>query len=88
MTLQCQVTPLNSLTDLFWTKDGQKLISTDSVRYSGGNKTVPSLTIYSSTPEDTGNYVCVAANRFGNSSGGNTTLTITCKLVSIIKYYS
>ncbi|CAL1547886.1 unnamed protein product, partial [Lymnaea stagnalis] len=76
VTLTCQVTPLNSLTDLYWTKDGQRLSTTNAAKYSGGTSAVPSLTIYSLSPSDGGAYVCVATNQFGTTPSGNVTLNL------------
>ncbi|XP_059165768.1 hemicentin-1-like [Physella acuta] len=68
VTLSCQVTPLNTLTELYWLKDGQRLVTSNTVKYSGGTTATPSLTILSLTPIDKGSYSCVARNSYGNSS--------------------
>lgn len=79
VTLTCQVTPVNSLTDLYWTKDGQRISTSNATKYSGGSTAVPNLTIYSLSPSDGGSYVCVATNQFGSTPSGNTTLNLQCK---------
>ncbi|XP_035828095.1 hemicentin-1 [Aplysia californica] len=79
VTVPCTVTPLNGLTDLYWTKDGQRIDPSSSSRYSGGTVTTPSLTISSVQSGDSGTYVCVATNNFGTGSGGNVNLIIPYK---------
>ncbi|KAK6963489.1 hemicentin-1, partial [Biomphalaria glabrata] len=79
VTLDCQVAPLDSLSDLYWTKNGVKLNTTGSSKYSGGTKSIPNLTINSMTDSDVGRYECVATNNFGTTEGPNITVSVQYK---------
>ncbi|KAK6963488.1 hemicentin-1, partial [Biomphalaria glabrata] len=79
VTLDCQVAPLDSLSDLYWTKNGVRLNTTGSSKYSGGTKSIPNLTINSMTDSDVGRYECVAVNNFGTTEGPNITVNLEYK---------
>ena len=79
VTLPCEITPLDSLQELKWQRNGLDLAVSDSARYFGGTVSNPSLTILNPTDTDSGNYRCVATNQYGTSSGGVTTLDIQCE---------
>ncbi|KAK0043006.1 hemicentin-1, partial [Biomphalaria pfeifferi] len=79
VTLDCQVAPLDSLSDLYWTKNGVRLNTTGSSKYSGGTKSIPNLTINSMTDSDVGRYECVAVNSFGTNEGPNLTVSLQYK---------
>ncbi|KAK3769148.1 hypothetical protein RRG08_034479 [Elysia crispata] len=76
VTLPCEITPLDSLQELKWQRNGLDLAVSNSARYFGGTVSNPSLTILNPTDTDSGNYRCVATNQYGTSLGGVTTLDI------------
>ncbi|RUS78514.1 hypothetical protein EGW08_013726, partial [Elysia chlorotica] len=76
VTLPCEITPLDSLQELKWQKNGLDLSVTDSARFFGGTVSTPSLTFLNPRDTDSGNYRCVATNQYGTSAGGVTNLDI------------
>ncbi|GFO02841.1 titin [Plakobranchus ocellatus] len=77
MTLHCAITVNSTVTDLYWTKNGVKLMTKpEEQTWTGGNITVPDVTFNPVTPADAGVYVCVAVTKGGLSRSENITLGV------------
>ncbi|XP_025101325.1 hemicentin-1-like isoform X2 [Pomacea canaliculata] len=78
VTMKCEVTASPAPTGISWYKDGSLLVTSGSgVKYSGGTTSTPDLTINSLAGNDTGKYICKAANNLGSTESSNITLEVT-----------
>ncbi|XP_069107396.1 basement membrane-specific heparan sulfate proteoglycan core protein-like [Argopecten irradians] len=78
VNLQCTVTSSRSITNVFWQRGINDVISVltiDNVKYSGGSLALPSLTIISTQISDSGTYTCFGSNSIGIQSA-TTQLTV------------
>ncbi|XP_069107388.1 basement membrane-specific heparan sulfate proteoglycan core protein-like [Argopecten irradians] len=78
ITLQCTVTSSRSITNVFWQRGINGVISVltiDNVKYSGGSLALPSLTIISTQTSDSGTYTCFGSN-FNGRQSAITQLTV------------
>ena len=71
VTLDCGIVASPPATFVAWQRirNGvvQNLVTTGSLKYSGGTTNNPSLTIHRVASGDEGHYVCIASNMAGNS---------------------
>lgn len=77
VTLQCLINDDPSNRKVHWTRRSH-LVYTNSLKYSGGTITNPSLTIKNVQLSDAGNYVCHLSTSFGNSEDA-VDLKVLCK---------
>ncbi|KAH9489928.1 hypothetical protein Btru_038472 [Bulinus truncatus] len=75
VTLVCNISSSPSASKVIWYKDGI-ILDLNSTRYTGGNVSVPNLTIIKVSKLDAGNYTCTAVNQQGTGSSPNTGLII------------
>ncbi|XP_076095861.1 basement membrane-specific heparan sulfate proteoglycan core protein-like [Mytilus galloprovincialis] len=79
ITLGCTVSANPSATSVYWQKVTGSITSTvdmSSARYTGSSVSTPSLTITNLNSNDTGNYICLAANSVGTGQSLQGQLTV------------
>lgn len=77
VTLQCLINDDSSNRNIYWKKESN-YVNTNSLKYSGGIITNPSLTIKNVQLSDAGNYVCHLSTSFGYSEDA-VDLKVLCK---------
>ena len=80
--LGCTVTANSSFTQVYWLRYntfGSRYIYsyTNTNKYSGSTTFQPSLTIFSASSSDAGQYICLAQNIVGVGQSVPTTLTVS-----------
>ena len=86
MTLSCNATG-NPGPTISWTRDGSPINTTNHSRISYSNDK-KQLTITDVSRTDSGEYRCVANNKFGNATSRAATLDIQCNVFSMLESVS
>ena len=86
MTISCNAGG-NPVPTISWTRDGNPINTTNhsSTSFSKDKK---QLTITDVSRIDSGEYRCVANNKFGNATSRAATLDIQCNVLSMLEFVS
>lgn len=79
VTLTCSVTSSETVSEVYWQKDGKTKInsSSNTKKYSGCSVSTPSMTILNLEKSDAGSYVCYAKNSGGQSESSAIKLVVS-----------